>query len=66
MLFATVFTVIREKNYIKSLFVLITLIAAMLIPVVVQRYYENYAHDNCGDGVPAVAYLAMALQYNGE
>lgn len=66
LLIATVFTVIREKNYIKSLFVLITLIAAMLIPVVVQRYYENYAHDNCGDGVPAVAYLAMGLQYNGE
>ena len=66
LLIVAVFMVIQEKNYINSVFVLVTIIVAMLAPIVVQRYYENYAQNKCGDGVPAVAYVAMGLQYNGE
>lgn len=33
---------------------------------ITQKYYEHYAQNTCGEGMPAIAYLAMGLQYNGE
>lgn len=33
---------------------------------ITQKYYEYYAKNICGEGMPAIAYLAMGLQYNGE
>ena len=33
---------------------------------ITQRYYEYYAGNICGKGMPTTGWLAMGLQYNGE
>ncbi len=44
----------------------VTMVLAIGSTTVTQKYYERYAGNECGKGVPAVGFIAMGLQYNGE
>lgn len=57
---------IKKRKWVVGIVVLFTVIIAMNSVKITQKYYENYAGDVCGKGVPAMAYLAMGLQHNGE
>ncbi len=44
----------------------VTVIVSIFATGFTQKYYENYAGNVCGKGMPAIAWIAMGLQYNGE
>lgn len=58
--------VIRNGRWIVIIVATMGMIATVFSPKITQAYYEYYAHNECGKGVPASAYLAMGMQWNGE
>lgn len=57
---------LRKKDLRFLIVVVLTAILASQITTITQKYYEHYAENTCGEGVPAIAYLAMGLQYTNE
>jgi len=57
---------ICKKHILFGSVVIVTVVLAMFSTSFTQKYYEFYAGNVCGKGVPAIAYIAMGLQYNGE
>lgn len=57
---------LRKFQGILAAMVAATAILSMLGTSFTQKYYESLADNICGPGMPAISYLAMGLQYNGE
>jgi len=66
LLIVLVLYVIKTRKWTLVIFGVITLIVSLFSVNVAQKYYENKAGNICGDGVPAVAFIAMGLQYGGD
>lgn len=49
---------------------LITVVVTALLSIfatdITQKYYERYAGNICGPGMPTAGWIAMGLQYNGK
>lgn len=57
---------LRDFRPLFTIVVIITAIISMFSTDITQKYYEHYADNECGKGMPAVGWIAMGLQYNGE
>lgn len=57
---------LRKMQGVLAVMVAATAIISMLGTGFTQKYYEALADNICGPGMPAISYLAMGLQYNGE
>lgn len=57
---------LKKKSATVLAMVLVTIVISIVLPTFCQKFYEHKAGNVMGKGVPAVAYLAMGLQYNGE
>lgn len=72
MIFVTAFVLLTLVQQLKKrdirwlVTVLLTAFVCSQSTGITQKYYEYYAKNICGEGMPAIAYLAMGLQYNGE
>lgn len=59
---AVMFLEDRKKRYIFAIFFLtISVIAGSVLP---RKFYEYRAKNTMGEGIPAVAYIAMGLQWS--
>ncbi len=65
LLLVTIIRQIKRRDYLWLVVVIVVAVIGVGYNSMTQKYYEHYAQNNCGEGVPAVAYLAMGLQYNG-
>jgi hypothetical protein len=54
----------KSKKYraMQIVIICITVLLSAYSTKITQRYYEYYAKNTCGKGMPAIAYIAMALQ----
>lgn len=62
---ASVLCVLEKKRWKDFVLILLTLVLSVSSTGITQKYYEYYAQNVCGKGVPAVAYLAMGMQDAG-
>lgn len=46
--------------------VAVTALLSIFATDITQKYYESYAGNVCGRGMPATGWIAMGLQYNGK
>ena len=54
-----------KKTWGKLLIVFIAFLMCFASTKITTKYYESYANNTLGKGVPSVAYIAMGLQGNG-
>lgn len=54
-----------KRRWKDFLLILCTIVLSIASTNMTQKYYEYYARNVCGRGVPAVAYLAMGMQDSG-
>lgn len=55
---------LRKKQVLYTIVTIIMFIIAVLGTNITTKYYEIYAQNTCGKGVPAIAFIAMGLQYD--
>ena len=53
---------INQRKWKKLILILVTMLLCNFSTTFTQKYYEYYAQNTCGKGVPMVAYLAMGMQ----
>lgn len=53
---------LRKRQIIESVIVFLAFILAVTGTGLTTKYYERYAQNTCGKGVPAIAFIAMGLQ----
>lgn len=51
-----------KYNWKLMVWVAITAILSILSTTMTQKYYEFYAQNECGPGIPSIAYVAMGMQ----
>ncbi len=57
---------IQKINVKEIILIVVTIVLCANIASVCQKYYEHYAHNTCGDGVPSIAFIAMGLQHTED
>lgn len=62
----TVLRQIKKTDIKEIVIVALTIIVCVNITSICQKYYEHYANNTCGDGVPAISYIAMGIQHNED
>ena len=66
VLLITLVLQLRKFQPVFIVVVVITAFVSIFSTDITQKYYEHYAGNVCGKGMPASGWLAMGLQYNGE
>lgn len=66
LLLVTFVKQLKKLNPVLIAVVIVTTIISIFSTNITQKYYEHYAGNVCGEGMPSIGWLAMGLQYNGE
>lgn len=53
---------LMKNNWRLMAWVAVTAILSLLSTTFTQKYYEFYAQNECGPGIPSIAYVAMGMQ----
>lgn len=57
---------LRKRQIMESIIVILAFILAVTGTGLTTKYYERYAQNTCGKGVPAIAFIAMGLQFDND